>query len=153
MMYLTEQKTKRFDLWKCNDHKNGVVDRLDNAYYLDEEIVDKMNYLEDAKIQVIKDNNRLKNKITQLETQISHLKWENNELRERGLEMKYEDDLKTINQDIKEIYLILIELESLETGENADYTDISTDIGYCKMLLKDRLISLKRKAETEGAII
>lgn len=66
--------------------------------------------------------------------------------------MKYEDDLKTINQDIKEIYLILIELESLETGENADYTDISTDIGYCKMLLKDRLISLKRKAETEGAI-
>ena len=104
-----------------------------------EKIIDQMNHLEDAKIQVIKDNNILKNKIKQLETQISHLKWENNELRERGLEMKYEDDLKTINQDIKEIYLILI--------------DISTDIGYCKMLLKDRLISLKRKAETEGAII
>lgn len=88
MMYLTEQKTKRFDLWKCNDHKNGVVDHLDNAYYLDEEIVDKMNHLEDAKIKVIKDNYRLNNKITQLETQISHLKWENEELRERGLEMK-----------------------------------------------------------------
>ena len=118
-----------------------------------EKIIDQMNHLEDAKIQVIKDNNILKNKIKQLETRISHLKWENEELRERGLEMKYEDDLKTINQDIKEIYLILIELESLETGENADYTDVSTDIGYCKMLLKDRLISLKRKAETEGAII
>ena len=115
-----------------------------------DEVVDKMNDLEEAKIQVIKDNNRLHNKITKLETQISHLKWENEELRERGLEMKYEDDLKTINQDIKEIYLILIELESLETGENADYSDIVTDISYSKMLLKDRLTDLKRKAANKG---
>lgn len=125
-----------------------------DMFFREQETSNKLQEIKaDAKIQVIKDNNRLKNKIKQLETQISHLKWENEELRERGLEMKYEDDLKTINQDIKEIYLILIELESLETGENADYTDISTDIGYCKMLLKDRLMSLKRKAETEGAII
>ena len=41
-----------------------------------EKIIDQMNHLEDAKIQVIKDNNILKNKIKQLETQISHLKWE-----------------------------------------------------------------------------
>lgn len=45
-----------------------------------EKIIDQMNHLEDAKIKVIKDNNRLKNKITQLETQISHLKWENEKM-------------------------------------------------------------------------
>ena len=46
-----------------------------------EKIIDQMNHLEDAKIKVIKDNNRLKNKITQLETQIDHLKWENEQLK------------------------------------------------------------------------
>ena len=139
--------TKRFGLWVRNDNKKGVRDTLNDANYIDWQIVDKMNHLEDAKNKLIKQSLTQRKKITNLENKISQLEWENAELRERGLTMKHEDDLKTINQDIKEIYLILIQLESLETGENADYEDIVTDISYCKMLLKNRLINLKNKAE------
>lgn len=134
-----------------NEEHITIFDHLSQkAFMRNQEVVDKMNDLEEAKNKLIKDNQRLSNKITSLETKISHLKWENDELRERGLQMKYEDDLKNINEDIKEIYLILVELESLETGENADYSDIVTDISYSKMLLKDRLTDLKRKAANKG---
>ena len=57
------------------------------------------------------------------------------------------ETIKGINEDIKEIYLILIELEQLETGVNADYSDILTDIKYCKMLLKNRLHDLKKRCK------
>jgi len=53
------------------------------------------------------------------------------------------EDIKTISEDIKEIYMILIELEQLETGENADYSDVMTDISYSKMILRNRLIQLR----------
>lgn len=53
------------------------------------------------------------------------------------------EDIKTISEDIKEIYMILIELERLETGENADYSDVMTDISYSKMILRNRLIQLR----------
>ena len=57
--------------------------------------------------------------------------------------MSYNEDLKYINDDIKEIYLILVELENLETGENVDYSEVRTDIAWNKLMLKNRLQTLK----------
>lgn len=40
-------RNKKYSLWKCNDYKNGVKDNERNAYYLDEEVVDLLNQLND----------------------------------------------------------------------------------------------------------
>lgn len=53
------------------------------------------------------------------------------------------EDIERILEDTKDIYLILKELAGLETGENADYGDVITDIAWCKMTLRNRLIQLK----------
>ena len=45
---------KRYSLWKCNDYKNGVKDNPNNAYYLDEEVVDLLNEQEEE-IKRLKD--------------------------------------------------------------------------------------------------
>lgn len=64
--------------------------------------------------------------------------------------MTVKDDLRQINENIKEIYLILVELDQLETGENADYSDVVTEISWNKVILRNRLISLKNKAAING---
>ena len=64
--------------------------------------------------------------------------------------MTVKDDLRQINENIKEIYLILVELDQLETGENADYSDVVTEISWNKLILRNRLISLKNKAAING---
>ena len=43
---------------------------------------------------------------------------------------------------------VLNELAILEDYENADYTDIVTDIGYCTALLEQRRERLQRRGRT-----
>ena len=43
---------------------------------------------------------------------------------------------------------VLNELAVLEDYENADYTDIVTDIGYCTVLLEQRRERLQRRGRT-----
>ena len=43
---------------------------------------------------------------------------------------------------------VLNELAVLEDYEDADYTDIVTDIGYCTSLLEQRRESLQRRGRT-----
>lgn len=35
--------SERYSLWECTDYKNGVKDNSENAYYLDDEVVDLLN--------------------------------------------------------------------------------------------------------------
>ena len=56
------------------------------------------------------------------------------------------------NEDFKKLKLYVIrlntvvsELDVLEDFQDADYSDISTDIGYCTVLLEQRRERLQRR--------
>ena len=62
----------------------------------------------------------------------------------------------TDNKDFKKLkgYLIRLntvvdELDKLEDFKDADYSDISTDIGYCTVLLEQRRERLQRRGQTQ----
>ena len=63
---------------------------------------------------------------------------------------------KMDNQDFKKLkaYLVRLnivvgELDRLEDFVDADYSDISTDIGYCTVLLEQRRERLQRRGRTQ----
>ena len=63
---------------------------------------------------------------------------------------------KVENMDFKKLkaYLIRLntvvdELDRLEDFKDADYSDISTDIGYCTVLLEQRRERLQRRDRTQ----
>ena len=63
---------------------------------------------------------------------------------------------KVENMDFKKLkaYLIRLntvvdELDKLEDFKDADYSDISTDIGYCTVLLEQRRERLQRRGRTQ----
>ena len=60
------------------------------------------------------------------------------------------------NKDFKQLkaYLIRLntvvdELSTLEDFQDADYSEISTDIGYCTVLLEQRRERLQRRGRTQ----
>ena len=60
------------------------------------------------------------------------------------------------NEDFKKLKLYVIrlntvvsELDVLEDFQDADYSDISTDIGYCTVLLEQRRERLQRRGRTQ----
>jgi hypothetical protein len=62
----------------------------------------------------------------------------------------------TDNEDFKKLkgYLIRLntvvdELDKLEDFKDADYSDISTDIGYCTVLLEQRRERLQKRGRTQ----
>lgn len=55
------------------------------------------------------------------------------------------EDVKIIKDEIKEMFLILTELEVLEDGENVDYSGVVTEISWNKYMLKSRLTTLKER--------
>ena len=62
----------------------------------------------------------------------------------------------TDNKDFKKLkgYLIRLntvvdELDKLEDFKDADYSDISTDIGYCTVLLEQRRERLQKRGRTQ----
>ena len=54
--------------------------------------------------------------------------------------------LKHYNSRLK---TVLDELDNLEDGVDADYSDIITDIGYCTNLLEQRRERLQRRGRTQ----
>ena len=55
-----------------------------------------------------------------------------------------------MNSDIKDLIFICVdvlsslnELTKIETGENADYTDVRTDLKWIRMVLNNRISDLK----------
>ena len=59
--------------------------------------------------------------------------------------MKQCPDIKIIQEEINNIYFILKELEPLETGEEADYSGIIQEITWNRVMLNNRLTTLKEK--------
>lgn len=56
-----------------------------------------------------------------------------------------EDVFKKLRNYHARLATVINELEILEDFENADYSDIVTDIGYCTSLLEQRRESLQRR--------
>ncbi len=60
--------------------------------------------------------------------------------------MSNKDDVfKKLRNYHARLATVINELEILEDFENADYSDIVTDIGYCTSLLEQRRESLQRR--------
>ena len=58
------------------------------------------------------------------------------------------DPIKQLKHYNMRLTTVLNELAVLEDYENADYSDIVTDIGYCTSLLEQRRESLQRRGRT-----
>lgn len=69
---------KRFSLWKCNDYKNGVKDNFENAYYLDDEVVDLINGLYEENKKLKKDLEHCNNKFEDVKNVLLSLAEEEN---------------------------------------------------------------------------
>ena len=59
--------------------------------------------------------------------------------------MSNEDVFNRLRNYNTRLTTVINELEVLEDFENADYTDILTDIGYCTALLEQRREQLQRR--------
>ena len=59
--------------------------------------------------------------------------------------MKNEDVFKRLRNYHVRLGTVINELEILEDFENADYSEIVTDIGYCTTLLEQRRERLQRR--------
>ena len=59
--------------------------------------------------------------------------------------MKNEDVFKQLRNYHARLATVINELEILEDFENADYSEIVSDVGYCTALLEQRRESLQRK--------
>ena len=55
------------------------------------------------------------------------------------------EDLKSLKNYATRLTTVVNELSVLEDGENADYSEIVTDIGYCTVLLEQRRERLQRR--------
>ncbi len=62
------------------------------------------------------------------------------------------EDIKILKNETNEIYTILMELETLETGEGVDYGDVITDIAFSKVMLRNRLHDLRRRKDAKGNV-
>ena len=59
--------------------------------------------------------------------------------------MKNEDVFRKLKNYNARLKTVVNELEVLEDFENADYSEIVTDIGYCTVLLEQRREQLQRR--------
>lgn len=59
------------------------------------------------------------------------------------------DPIKKLKHYNMRLTTVLNELSSLEDYEDADYSDIVTDIGYCTVLLEQRRERLQRRGRTQ----
>ena len=63
------------------------------------------------------------------------------------------DDFKKLKLYVARLQTVVSELDSLEDFVDADYSDISTDIGYCTVLLEQRRERLQRRGRTQCVMI
>ena len=59
------------------------------------------------------------------------------------------EDFKKLKMYVMRLNTVVSELEVLEDYQDADYSDISTDIGYCTVLLEQRRERLQRRGRTQ----
>ena len=59
------------------------------------------------------------------------------------------DDFKALKRYVMRLNTVVSELDSLEDFVDADYSEISTDIGFCTVLLEQRRERLQRKGRTQ----
>ena len=58
-------------------------------------------------------------------------------------------DFKKLKAYLIRLNTVVDELDRLEDFKDADYSDISTDIGYCTVLLEQRRERLQRRGRTQ----
>ena len=58
-------------------------------------------------------------------------------------------DFKKLKNYTARLQTVVNELDSLEDFEDVDYSDVSTDIGYCTVLLEQRRERLQRRGRTQ----
>ena len=58
-------------------------------------------------------------------------------------------DFKSLKGFLVRLNIVVDELDRLEDFRDADYSEISTDIGYCTVLLEQRRERLQRKGRTQ----
>lgn len=58
-------------------------------------------------------------------------------------------DFKKLKLYVARLQTVVNELESLEDFQDADYSEIATDIGYCTVLLEQRRERLQRRGRTQ----
>ena len=58
------------------------------------------------------------------------------------------EEIKKLRHWETRLNIALNELSELEDGENVDYSDIITDIGYCVVLLEQRRERLQKRGRT-----
>lgn len=60
-----------------------------------------------------------------------------------------DSDFRKLKLYVARLQTVVSELDSLEDFVDADYSEISTDIGYCTVLLEQRRERLQRRGRTE----
>ena len=60
-----------------------------------------------------------------------------------------DSDFRKLKLYVSRLNTVVSELESLEDFVDADYSEISTDIGYCTVLLEQRRERLQRRGRTQ----
>lgn len=55
------------------------------------------------------------------------------------------EDIETLQDINQDLYLILKELAEIESGENADYSGVIQELSWNRMVLNNRLYSLREK--------
>lgn len=142
---------KRYSLWKCNDYKNGVKDNSENAYYLDEEVVDLLNSLIDETKKLEKENLDLseeldyyKAKCASLETGLFQAERETEQLRKENKELqgKASSWKITASEQIMEQSKLIKENEQLKQRINSRlhfYRELyeSTNDNVVKRVIED----------------
>ena len=58
-------------------------------------------------------------------------------------------DFKKLKGFLVRLNTVVDELDRLEDFKDADYSDISTDVGYCTVLLEQRRERLQRRDRTQ----
>jgi len=59
------------------------------------------------------------------------------------------DDFKKLKHYLVRLNTVVDELSRLEDFKDADYSDISTDIGYCTVMLEQRRERLQKRGRTQ----
>jgi hypothetical protein len=65
------------------------------------------------------------------------------------IEFTDNEDFKKLKSYLIRLNTVVDELDKLEDFKDADYSDISTDIGYCTVLLEQRRERLQKRGRTQ----
>ena len=58
-------------------------------------------------------------------------------------------DFKQLKNYVVRLNTVINDLDALEDFKDADYSEIKTDIGFCTVLLEQRMERLKKRGRTQ----